>query len=94
MTSPRFSGYPTSPGGSFTGQWWVFHNAHGVFAERGVHGRTVCIDPTARMVIARFASRPSARNAAIDPASLPAFEALAEYLTTCRGRRGGARRGS
>ena len=32
----------------------VFHNDHGVFAARGVHGQTTYIDPTAEMVIVRF----------------------------------------
>jgi hypothetical protein len=32
------------------------------------------------MVIARFASHPAAKNAAIDPRSLPAFRALAGHL--------------
>ena len=34
----------------------------------------------AQMVIARFASHPIAKNAAIDPTSLPAYQAVAEYL--------------
>jgi CubicO group peptidase (beta-lactamase class C family) len=74
------AGYKTLPGGSYRSMWWVLHNDHGVFAARGVHGQTVYIDPTAKMVIARFASHPSAKNATIDPTSLPAFQALAEYL--------------
>jgi hypothetical protein len=32
------------------------------------------------MVIVRFASFPTASNTQIDPTSLPAFQALAEYL--------------
>jgi hypothetical protein len=39
------------------------------------------------MVIVRFASHPSAKNAANDPTSLPAYQAVAEYLM-----RGDARR--
>ncbi len=60
--------------------WWVTHNEHGAYAARGVHGQTVYIDPTAEMVIARFASHPVAANAANDPTSLPAYQAIAEYL--------------
>jgi CubicO group peptidase (beta-lactamase class C family) len=75
------AGYDTIPGGSYRGMWWVFHNAHGAFAARGVHGQTIYIDPTARMVIVRFASHPLAKNAANDPTSLPAYQAVAEYLT-------------
>ncbi len=60
--------------------WWVFHNKHGAYAARGVHGQTIYIDPTAGMVIVRFCSHPQAKNAYIDPTSLPAFQAVAEYL--------------
>lgn len=74
------AGYKTLEGGSYTGMWWVFHNAHGAYAARGVHGQTIYVDPTADMVIARFASFPSPFNAAIDPTSLPAYQAVAEYL--------------
>ncbi|WP_235203518.1 serine hydrolase domain-containing protein [Sulfuriroseicoccus oceanibius] len=74
------AGYKALEGGSYRGMWWIFHNPHGAFAARGVHGQTIYIDPTAEMVIVRFASHPKAKNAAIDPTSLPAFQALAEYL--------------
>ena len=74
------AGYKTMPGGSYRGMWWLFHNDHGAFAARGVHGQTIYIDPTAEMVIVRFASHPVAKNAAIDPTSLPAYQALADYL--------------
>jgi len=74
------AGYQYLPGGSYRSMWWVFHNAHGAFAARGVHGQTVYVDPTAEMVIVRFASHPNAGNAAIDPTSLPAYQAVAEHL--------------
>ncbi|RUO74478.1 6-aminohexanoate hydrolase [Pseudidiomarina sediminum] len=73
-------GYTTLPGGSYKSMWWVFHNANGAYAARGVHGQTIYIDPTAEMVIVRFASFPQAGNAAIDPTSLPAYQAIADYL--------------
>ncbi|MEL7537909.1 MAG: serine hydrolase [Pseudomonadota bacterium] len=81
-SKPDFAkaGYTTLPGGSYRSMWWILHNEHGAFAARGVHGQTVYIDPTANMVIARFASFPNAKNAAIDPTSLPAYQAVAEYL--------------
>ncbi|MGK7923500.1 MAG: hypothetical protein AB4080_26235 [Trichodesmium sp.] len=60
--------------------WWVFHNENGAFAARGVHGQTIYIDPSAEMIIVRFASFPVAKNAKIDPTSLPAYQAVAEYL--------------
>lgn len=74
------AGYTTLPAGSYRSMWWVFHNEHGAYAARGVHGQTIYIDPLAEMVIVRFASYPSAKNNLIDPTSLPAYQALAEYL--------------
>ena len=60
--------------------WWVSHNEDGAYAARGIHGQAIYIDPKAEMVIARFASHPIAANAALDPTSLPAFDALAKFL--------------
>ena len=76
----KFSGFPTLPGASYTSQWWVLHNENGAFAARGVHGQTIYIDPTAEMVLVRFASYPKAQNGFIDPTSLPAYQAVADYL--------------
>ena len=74
------AGYKTLDGGSYRSMWWVFHNKHGAFAARGVHGQVIYVDPTAEMVIVRFSSFPTAKNAKIDPISLPAYQAVAEYL--------------
>lgn len=74
------AGYSTLPGGSYKSMWWLFHNENGAYAARGVHGQTIYIDPTADMVIVRFSSFPTAANAQIDPTSLPAFSAVAQYL--------------
>lgn len=74
------AGYTQLPGWSYRNMWWVTHNAHGAFMARGVHGQALYIDPVAEMVIARFASHPAAGNAAIDPTSLPAYEAIARHL--------------
>lgn len=76
------AGYKTLPGGSYKSMWWVFHNKHQAYAARGVYGQTIYIDPTADMVIVRFASYPHAGNAQIDPTSLPAYQAVAEFLMT------------
>lgn len=65
---------------SYRDMWWHTGNAHGAFAARGVHGQTIYIDPTAEMVIVRFASHPIAANSANDPTSLPAYAAVAQYL--------------
>ena len=74
------AGYSQLEGWSYRSMWWITHNDHGAFMARGVHGQALYIDPTADMVIARFASHPVAGNAAIDPTSLPAYEAVANYL--------------
>ena len=76
----KFGGFKTIPNGSYTSQWWVFHNDHGAYAARGVHGQTIYVDPTAEMVLVRLASFPQAQNGFIDPTSLPAYQAVAEYL--------------
>jgi hypothetical protein len=74
------AGFSSLAGGSYRSMWWVLHNPHRAFAARGVHGQTIYIDPTAEMVIVRFASHPVASNSANDATSLPAYQALAEFL--------------
>lgn len=74
------AGYGLLPGWSYRDMWWVTHNPHGAFMARGVHGQALYVDPAAEMVIARFASHPVAGNAANDPTSLPAYEAMARHL--------------
>lgn len=73
-------GFNSMPNGSYRSMWWHFHNANGAFAARGVHGQTVYIDPTAEMIIVRLASHPIAANGVIDPTSLPAYQAVADFL--------------
>lgn len=73
-------GYPALKGWSYRAMWWITHNANGAFMARGVHGQAIYIDPSADMVIARFSSHPVAGNAANDPTSLPAYEAVARHL--------------
>ena len=74
------AGYKTLPGGSYRSQWWALHNENGAYSARGIHGQAIYIDPAAEMVIARFATFPISFNAAIDPTSLPAYQAVADYL--------------
>ncbi len=73
-------GYALLKGWSYRNMWWVTHNEHGAYTARGVHGQRMYIDPHAEMVIVRYASHPVASNAANDPTTLPAFDAVAEYL--------------
>lgn len=74
------SGHPDLKGWSYRNMWWMTENADGAFAARGVHGQTVYVDPGAEMVIVRMASHPVAANAANDATSLPAYQAVADYL--------------
>jgi hypothetical protein len=74
------AGYVTLPGASYRDMWWVTNNAHGAYCARGIHGQGVYIDPTAEMVIARFASHHIAGNMGIDPTTLPAYHAMAKHL--------------
>lgn len=74
------SSHAELPGWSYRNMWWMTHNSHGAFAARGVHGQTIYIDPTAEMVLVRFASHPVASNSANDPTSLPAYATVANYL--------------
>ncbi|WP_296240558.1 serine hydrolase domain-containing protein [Psychrobacter sp. UBA6739] len=72
--------YKQLTNGSYTSMWWLFNNPTPIYAARGVHGQTVYVDPAADMVIVRFASYPDASNGKIDPTSLPAYKAVANYL--------------
>jgi CubicO group peptidase (beta-lactamase class C family) len=74
------AGYAMLPGWSYRDQWWISHNPHGAYAARGIYGQALYIDPAAEMVIARFASPPLPENVAVDPTSLPAYQAVAEHL--------------
>lgn len=72
--------YPALVGGKYSSMWWVYPGDDGVIAARGVYGQTIYVDPSAQMVLVRFASYPRAENPLIDPTSLPAFRAVAAYL--------------
>lgn len=72
--------YPLLKGWSYKNLWWITNNSHGAYMARGVHGQAIYIDPAAEMVIARFASSYLSSNKYIDPTSIPAYEAVAEYL--------------
>jgi CubicO group peptidase (beta-lactamase class C family) len=74
------AGFLTLPGWSYRMQWWVSHDAHGVFMARGIHGQAIYVNPKAEVVIARYASHPMAANINIDPVSLPTWKAVAEAL--------------
>ena len=70
----------TLKGWSYRDMWWVTNNKNGAFMARGVHGQAIYIDPVAQMVIVRLASSNLASNLLIDPLSLPAYSAVADFL--------------
>lgn len=72
--------HPELVGWSYRNMWWITNNEHKAYCARGVHGQVIYIDPVAEMVIVRFSSHPQAANKYNDPYSLPAYEAVAEYL--------------
>ncbi len=67
-------------GWSYRNQWWMTNNAGGAIAARGIYGQALYIDPKAEVVIARFASMPTASNLANDHISLPLYQAIADAL--------------
>jgi len=75
------SPHPTLADLVYRSQWWFFANGRPVYSARGVHGQAIYVDPEAEMVIARFASHPTAANVAFDPQSLPVYRALGDYLS-------------
>lgn len=74
------AGYTNLKGWSYRDMWWNTENENGAFTGRGVHGQAIYIDPKAEMVIVRLASHPIASNGANDAHSLPAYQAIADYL--------------
>jgi CubicO group peptidase (beta-lactamase class C family) len=75
------AGYSLLPGYSYRNMWWVSHDSMEMFEARGIHGQRLYIAPRAELVIARFASHPIATSVANDPITLPAFAAVAQWLS-------------
>lgn len=73
------AGYTTLLNWSYRNMWWV--SDYGAYTARGIHGQVIYIDPKAEMTIVRYASHPAAANAVNDPVSLPAYRAMAEWLS-------------
>lgn len=74
--------YPLLKGWAYRNMWWVMKNKDKAFCARGVHGQVIYINPVAETVIVRLASHPEASNSVNDPFSLPAYQAVADYLKT------------
>lgn len=74
------AGYTLLKGWSYRDMWWITNNEHNAYMARGIYGQSIYIDPTAQMVIVRYASHPIAANGANDPVSLPMYMAVAKEL--------------
>ena len=74
--------YPILKGWAYRNMWWITKNSDNAFCARGVHGQVIYINPKAEMVLVRLASHPEASNSVNDPFSLPAYQAVADYLKT------------
>jgi CubicO group peptidase (beta-lactamase class C family) len=78
-TSFAKAGYATLPNWSYRSMWWV--SDAGYIMARGIHGQALYIDPANDVVIARFGSHPISAHTVQDPIMLPAYRAVAAYLT-------------
>lgn len=67
-------------GYSYHNQWWVTHNADGVYEAMGVHGQLLHINPAAELTVVRTASHPVASNDFTYETTRIALEALATHL--------------
>lgn len=74
--------WPGLEGGNYGSHWW--HRAGGQMLAIGIYGQGIYIDPKAELVIARFASHPVVTNRANFPVTIPAYDALADWLMTHR----------
>ena len=48
------------PQGSYRSQWWVTGDDRGVVYGAGIHGQYLWVDPSAQVVVAKFAAHPEA----------------------------------
>ncbi len=70
----------TNPAGSYRNQWWIMGDEHGCYTGIGVYGQYLWIDPTASLVIARFASQPLPTDKATDADAARCFLAAGRAL--------------
>lgn len=71
---------PMQDGYSYHNQFWISHDADGVFELFGVHGQMIHINPAVGMVVVRLGSHPVASSGAHLPLTKPALAALAQQL--------------
>lgn len=67
-------------GYSYHNQWWISHNADGVYEAMGVHGQLIHINPAAELTVVRTASHPIASNEFTYEMTTAAMQRLAGHL--------------
>ncbi|WP_017223799.1 serine hydrolase domain-containing protein [Moritella dasanensis] len=68
-------------GWSYNGLWWIRHTEKGnKVMARGAHGQFLYIDPTAEVVIARFASTEQAPSYLKDNINMPLFDTITKHI--------------
>ncbi len=61
------------PRGSYLSQWWVTGDDRGAVYGAGIHGQYLWVDPTSRVVVAKFAAHP-------DAVSLEALRSNSDFM--------------
>lgn len=64
-------------------QWWLKRNELDAIEVRGIHGQRLYVAPKAEVVVARFASHPTASAAQGDRITMPQMLALGQMLRAC-----------
>ena len=67
-------------GYSYHNQWWISHNADGVYGAMGVHGQLIHINTAAELTVVRTASHPIASNEFTYEMTTAAMQRLAGHL--------------
>ncbi len=68
---------------SYRSQWWFRHVDERICAvARGAHGQVLYIDPTNKLVVARFGSSKQPASAALDPIMWPLMDVITERATS------------
>jgi CubicO group peptidase (beta-lactamase class C family) len=70
----------SNPMGSYRNKWWVMGDSHGAYTGIGVFGQYLWVDPTAALVVAKFASQPLPTDENVDADTARCFQAVGRAL--------------
>ncbi len=70
----------TYPRGNYHNQWYNAEDAQRSFFGTGIHGQHLWLDPTARLVIVKFSTRPAALDERLSAETMGGFAAIAQAL--------------